>query len=226
MNSSDLAQRLQDVGLPYPEIEDYVQLRSTKIQLDKARQEVEKAYENLSKCHLDNMTYAKAQLDHARQKEKDCFEDFEEPHNHVVAILSRLIRANNSTGTYSTDELEYRSSLGPIPRVRTRRTRAPTRATADSSRRVTKSTRNRATAPAPGSAEEELAYPGAFALARRALNDAPFRALMGAVAAGHASDRQLRAVREVMDELEVTLDGNIIETVRLGYNKQETASDD
>jgi hypothetical protein len=42
---------------------------------------------------------------------------------------------------------------------------------------------------------------------------------MGAVAAGHASDRQLRAVREVMDELGVTLDGNIIETVRLGYNK-------
>lgn len=81
MSASDLSQQLDYPEHPYAELEyiDYLELRRTETRLDTARQEVEKEYENLSKCHVDNMTYAKAQLDHARQKEKDCFKDLSGP---------------------------------------------------------------------------------------------------------------------------------------------------
>jgi hypothetical protein len=214
---------------PYVELEidDYDDLKHTKSQLDKARQEVEKRYENLSKCHLDNMTYAKAQLDHAQQKEKDCFEDFERAHDQVVTIISRLVRANDSTVSRSTDELEDdadTSSLGLVPRVRSRRIRAPTRANAGPARRVARLGRTRGTAPASGSARVS-SDPVIQALARRAGGDASLKALMRTVATSHATQSQLRAFQKAIDEVTLTLNGNIAQAASLENIKQESASD-
>jgi hypothetical protein len=202
MSASDLAQRLDYPQHPYAELEciDYLVLRRTKARLDTARQEVETEYENLSKCHLDNMTYAKAQLDHARQKEKDCFKDFERAHNHAVAAISRFVRA-----TPNDDELEDESDtsiLGLVPKARTARIRAPTRATAGPSQRVTKHVQTRATAPGSLGVSDD---PGAFALASRAMSDVSFKALLRIVATGNASDRQMHAFQKVMDELGVAV---------------------
>jgi hypothetical protein len=217
MSARNLAQHLLERPYVELEIDDYDDLKHTKAQLDKARQEVEKRYENLSMCHLDNMTYAKAQLDHARQKEKDCFENFERAHNQVVTIISRLVRANNSTVSRSTDELEDdadTSSLGLVPRVRSRRLRAPTRANASPSRRVARLSRIRATAPVPGSARV-LSDHVIQALARRAGGDASLKALMRTVATSHATQSQLRAFQKAIDEVTATLNGNIAQAASL-----------
>lgn len=83
-----MAEPSHDANGPYVSIEhyDYEDLKSTKAQLDKARQEVERKYEDLSKCRLDNMTYAKAQLDQARQAEQFRFENFERVHNRLLDL--------------------------------------------------------------------------------------------------------------------------------------------
>jgi hypothetical protein len=192
MNASDLTQGLNDPALPYAEIEygDYLNLRRTKIELDTARQEVEKRYENLSKCQLDNVTYAKAQLDHARQMEKDCFEDFERAHDHAVTVLSRLVRVNNSAGACSIDELEDdidTSALGLVPKARTRKIRAPTGVAAGPSSRATRHTQVRATSTKVSSG------PVIRALASHASGDASLKALMKITATGNANKRQLLA---------------------------------
>jgi hypothetical protein len=170
------------------------------------------------------MTYAKAQLDHARQKEKDCFEDFGEAHDHAVVITSRLVGANNSSGSRSTDEPDDDtdvSTLGPR-RVRTKTTRAPTIATAGPSRLVTKPAPTRAavTASARGP-------PGPIpsALAKRASDSTPFRALMKIVATGNANQRQLLAFQEAINEATVTLNSNNAQAASLECIKQESTSD-
>jgi len=237
MNASNTHQPLHDAARPYVEfgIEDYEELKSTKTRLDKARQEVDKRYETLSKCHLDNMTYAKAQLDHARQKEKDCYEDFERAHNELFTAISRLVRANNDTSTRNTEELEDdadTSPLGPLPRVRPRRIRAPTRANAGPSRRVARHARisatataaATATAPALGSAGVS-SDPIIRALATRASNDASLKALMRIVATANATHSQLRAFQQIIDEVTVAVNGDIAQAASEDYIKQETATD-
>ena len=227
MNASASAQRLHDVERPYAEldVDDYEELKSTKARLDQARQEVERRYGYLSKCNLDNMTYAKAQLDHARQKEQDCFKDFERAHNQLVTIISWLVRAKNSAGAHSADEVENDSdisSLGPPPRVTPRRIRAPTRANAGSSRRVTRASRTRATAPGSAKVTRD---PVIQELARRAGNDASVKALMRIVATADATHSQLNAFQKIMNEVTVAVNGNIAQAASEKFIKQEPASD-
>jgi hypothetical protein len=226
MNASASAQRLHDVERPYPEldVDDYEQLKSTKARLDIARQEVERRYEYLSKCYLDNMTYAKAQLDYARQKEQDCFKDFERAHNQLVTVISRLVRAKTSAGAHSADEVENDSdisSLGTLPRV-TQRIRAPTRAKASSSRRVTRASRTRATAPGSVKVTRD---PVIQELARRAGNDASVKALMRIVATADATYSQLSAFRKIINEVTVELNGGIAQPASQEFIKQESESD-
>lgn len=128
MNTSNTQLPTHDAGRSYAELEidGFEDLKSTKARLDKARQEVDRRYEALSKCHLDNMTCAKAQLDHTRQKEKDCYKEFDQVYKRVVAAISQ-----HSPATRDPDVVEGEedvSALGFLPKVLSRRIRAPTRA--------------------------------------------------------------------------------------------------
>jgi hypothetical protein len=231
MNASASAHRLHDVERPYAEFEvdDYEKLKSIKARLDKARLEVEKRYEALSKCHLDNMTYAKAQLDHARQKEKDCFGDFERVLNELVTIISRLVRAKNSAGTHNADEVEDDtdiSSLGSRPRLTPRRIRAPTRADVGPSRRASRHIRTRATGPVPVPGSTTLSSnPVAQALATRAINDASVKTLIRVVATANATQSQFSALQKIIDEVTVELNGGIAQPASQEFIKQESESD-
>ncbi|CAD0091158.1 unnamed protein product [Aureobasidium mustum] len=210
-----MAEPSHDANGPYVTIEphDYEDLRSMKAQLDKARQEVDKRYEDLSKCRLDNMTYAKAQLDQARQAERFRYENFERIHNKLVDSISRLVAAGGSTATRGTDELgedNDASSLGPLPRVRPRRVRAPTRAHVGSSRRVTRQTRTRETATAPVTQARD---PVILLLASRAADNAELKALMRIVATGNASQQQFRIFQRHIDELVAQVNANQAQSV-------------
>jgi hypothetical protein len=224
MDASDSAPRLDDPALPYAEVEygDYLKLRRRKIELDTARREVEKRYENLSKCQLDNMTCAKAQLDQARQKENDCFKEFERAHDKVVTIISRLVRPRSSTGARSIAELEDdidTSALGLVSKARTRNIRAPTGVTAGPSSRATRHTQARAISTRVSS------DPVIRALASRASGNASLKALMKITATGNANKKQLLAFQKVIDEVTVTLNGDIAQAASLEHIKQEPASD-
>jgi hypothetical protein len=200
-------------------------LKSTKARLDKARLGVERRYEALSMCQLDSMTYAKAQLDHARQKEKDCFKDFERAHNQLVTIISRLVRAKKSAGAHSADKVEDDSdisSLDPLPRVTPRRIRAPTRANAGPSWRVTRASGTRATAPGSAKVTRD---PVIQELARRAGNDALVKALMRIVATADATHSQLSAFQKIINEVTVAVNGNIAQPASQEFVKQESESD-
>lgn len=210
-----MAEPLHDANDPYVTIEphDYEHLKSTKAQLDEARQEVDIRYEDLSKCHLDNMTYAKAQLDQARQAERFRYENFERIHNKLVNSISRLVAAGSSTATRSTDELEEdndASSLGSLPRVRPRRVRVPTRAQVGSLRRVTRQTRTRETATAPVTQARD---PVILLLASRAADNAELKALMRIVATGNASQEQFRIFQRHIDELVAQVNANQAQSV-------------
>jgi gamma-glutamyl:cysteine ligase YbdK (ATP-grasp superfamily) len=224
MSASDWTQRLHDAGLPHTEVKinDYMELQYTKIRLDAVRKGVDKRYEDLSKCRLDEMTHAKAQLDHMRQMEKDCFEEFERAHDRAVAIVARLVGVDHSTVARDNKEVEDdtdKSALGPLPRVTPRRIRAPTRASAGPSRRVTRHTQARATSTGVSS------DPIIRALATHAGSDASVKALMKIVATGSANQRQMQAFQKVIDEVTVTLNGNIAQAASLEYIKQESTSD-
>lgn len=202
-----MAEPSHDANGPYVPIEhhDYEDLKSTKAQLNKARQEVERRYEDLSKCRLDNMTYAKAQLDQARQAEQFRFENFERVHNRLVDSISRLVTAGGSTATRSTDEPADDSdvsSLGPLPRVRPRRIRVPTRVHVDSSRRINRQTRARGSAAAPVRQSRD---PVILLLASRAAESVEFKALLKIVAAGSANQDQARIFQAHIDELTAQL---------------------
>ena len=211
MNTSNSQQPSHAAGRQFVglEIDDYEEVMNTKARLDKARQEVDKRYEALSKCHLDNITYAKAQLDHARQKEKDCFEDFEWEHNQLVKVVSLFVRPEADAGTRGTEELgddTDTSSLGllPVPR---RRIRAPTRSR--TTRPISQVGRpNQAAgkhAAARGSSRS-LGYPAFLpgpTLGLRARNDARLKALIETVATGRASQHQNDVFQGIVDSINV-----------------------
>lgn len=177
------------------------------------------------------MIYAKAELDHARQKEKNCLGDFERAHNELVTIISRLVRAKNSAGTHNADEVEADtdiSSLGSRPRVTPRSIRAPIRANAGPSKRVTRHTRTRATAAVtgPGSASARGSKdPVIQALARRGASDASVKALMRIVATANATQSQLSAFQKIINEVTVAVNGNIAQAASEEFIKQEPESD-
>lgn len=211
MNTSNSQQPSRDAGRPFVglEIGDYEEVLNTKARLDKARQEVDKRNEALSKCHLDNMTYAKAQLDHARQKEKDCFEDFEWKHNQLVKVVSLFVRPEANASTRTTEELgddTDTSSLGLLPGPR-RRIRAPTRARATRPASQV-GRRNQAAgkrAAAQGSSRS-LDYPSFLpgpTLGLRARNDARLKALIGTGATGKASQHQRDVFQGIVDGINV-----------------------
>lgn len=202
-----MAEPSHDANGPYVSVElyDYEDLKRAKAELDKARQEVERRYEVLSKCSLDNMTFAKAQLDQARQAEQFRYEDFERVHNQLVDSMSRLVAARGSTAACSTDELGNDtdiSSLGPLPNMRPRKIRVPTRARVGPSRRVIRQTRARETAAAPVKQSQD---PVIVSLASRAAENAEFKTLMRIVSTGNASQEQFRIFQGHIDELTAQL---------------------
>ncbi|KAH0432002.1 hypothetical protein KCU90_g5560, partial [Aureobasidium melanogenum] len=202
-----MAEPSHDANGPYVSVElyDYEDLKCTKAELDTARQEVERRYEDLSKCSLDNMTYAKAQLDQARQAERFRYENFERVHKRFIDPISRLVAARDGAATCSTDKVEDGtaiSSLGPATKVRPRRIRVSTRAQAGPSRRVIRQTRVREIATAPVTQSRD---PVVVSLASRASDNADFKALMKIVATGNASQEQLCIFQGHIDELTAQL---------------------
>lgn len=186
-------------------LHDCEDLKSTKAQLDKARQEVERRYDDLSKCRLDNMTYAKAQLNQARQVEQIEYENFERVHSRVVDSTARFIAAEGSTAPRSTDELgnDYDTSLlGPLPSVKPRRIRVSTRTSTGPSRRATRQTRAREAATSPVRQSRD---PVILLLASRASENAELKALMRIVATRNASQEQFRIFEELIAELKAQL---------------------
>ncbi|KAG9564673.1 hypothetical protein KCU71_g4945, partial [Aureobasidium melanogenum] len=205
-----MAESSHDANGPYVSVElyDYEDLVRAKAELDKARQEVERRYEVLSKCCLDNMTYAKAQLDQARQAERFRYENFERVHKRFVEPISQLVAARDGAATCSPLEVEDGtaiSSLGPASKVRPRRIRVSTRAQAGPSRRVIRQIRAREIATAPVTQSRD---PVVVSLASRATDNADFKALMKIVATGNASQEQLCIFQGHIDELEAQVNAD------------------
>lgn len=210
ITDTNMPEPLHDANVSRVQIElhDYEDLKSTKAQLDKARQEVERRYEDLSNCCLDNMTYAKAQLDQARQVEQKRYENFERVHSRLVDSMARFIAAEGSTAPHSTDELggdDDTSLLGPLPSVKPRRIRAPTRASTGPSRRATRQTRARGTATPPVRQSRD---PVILLLASRASENAELKALMRIVATGNASQEQFHIFDRHIAELKARLNAD------------------
>lgn len=210
MNSSSTQQPRHDAGRPFAglEIDDYEEVKNTKARLDKARQEVDKKYEALSRCHMDNITYAKAELDYARQKEKSCFEDFEWEHNQLVEFVSHFVRPDSSAGTRDTDELgddTDTSPLGLLPEPR-RRIRAPTRASARPEPQIGRRNQAVGRRAAARGLPKSLGYfpflPGPT-LGLRAKTDARLKALIETVATGNASQDQKDVFQGLVDDIDV-----------------------
>lgn len=84
--------------------DDCEELWRTKARLDNARQELDERYEAFSECYLDSLVFAKARLDRARQKEKDCFEGFEQVYDRVVAVTSQHASAATDPGIFENEE--------------------------------------------------------------------------------------------------------------------------